>query len=60
MGFAFLPRFGVAYEAPVARDLTLGARAGVWARWASGSAGIPGVDQKLLAELVAVVTWKVF
>ena len=60
MGLAFLPRFGVAYEAPVAKDLTLGARAGVWSRWASGSAGIPGVDRKLLGELVAVVTWKVF
>ena len=60
MGLAFLPRFGVAYEAPVAKDLTLGARAGVWSRWASGSAAIPGVDRKLLGELVAVVTWKVF
>jgi len=60
MGLAFLPRFGVAYEAQVAKDITMGARAGVWARWASGSAGIPGVDRKLLGELVAVVTWKVF
>ena len=60
MGLAFLPRFGVAYEAPVAKDLTLGARAGIWSRWASGSAAIPGVDRKLLGELVAVVTWKVF
>jgi hypothetical protein len=60
MGLAFVPRFGVAYEAPVVKDVTIGARAGVWSRWASGSAGIPGVDQKLLGELVAVVTWKVF
>ena len=52
--------FGVAYEAPVVKDVTIGARAGVWSRWASGSAGIPGVDRKLLGELVAVVTWKVF
>jgi len=59
MGLAFLPRFGVAYEAPVAKDLTIGAGAGVWSRWASGSAGIPGVDRKLLGELVAVITWKV-
>jgi hypothetical protein len=60
MGIAFLPRLGVAYEAQVVKDITLGARAGVWARWASGSAGIPGVDRKLLGELVALVTWKVF
>ena len=60
MGLAFLPRFGAAYEAQVVKDVTIGARAGVWARWASGSAGIPGVDRKLLGELVAVVTWKVF
>jgi hypothetical protein len=60
MGFAFLPRFGAAYEAQVMKDLTLGARAGIWARWASGSAGIPGVDSKPFGELVAVVTWKVF
>ena len=60
MGVAFLPRFGVAYEAQVVKDVTIGARAGVWARWASGSAVIPGLDQKLLGELVALVTWKVF
>jgi len=60
MGLAFLPRFGVAYEAQVVKDVTIGARAGIWARWASGSAGIPGVDRKLLGELVALVTWKVF
>ncbi len=60
MGFAFQPRIGVAYEAPVVKDVTLGARASLWARWASGSAGIPGVDDKLQAELMALVTWKVF
>jgi hypothetical protein len=60
MGLAFLPRLGVAYEVPVTRDVTLGARAGLSARWASGSAAIPGVDQKLLGELAALVTWKVF
>jgi hypothetical protein len=60
MGVAFLPRLGMAYEAPVAKDVTLGARAGLWIRWATGSAAIPGVDQKVLGELVAVVTWKVF
>lgn len=60
MGIAFQPRLGVAYEAAVAKDLTLGARAGLSARWASGSAGIPGVDRKLQGELAALVTWKVF
>jgi hypothetical protein len=60
MGVAFLPRLGLAYEAPVTRDVTLGARAGLWIRWASGSAAIPGLDQKVLGELAAVVTWKMF
>jgi hypothetical protein len=60
MGVAFLPRLGLAYEAPVTRDVTLGARAGLWIRWASGSAAIPGLDQKILGELAAVVTWKMF
>jgi hypothetical protein len=59
-GFAFLPRLGVAYEAPVVKDLTIGARAGLWARWSTGSASIPGVDDKLRAELVALLTWRVF
>jgi hypothetical protein len=60
MGIGFVPRLGVAYEAPVAKDVTLGARAGLWIRWATGSARIPGLDDKLLGELAAVVTWKVF
>ena len=60
MGFGFVPRLGVAYEAPVSKDVTLGARAGLWVRWATGSARIPGLDDKLLGELAAVVTWKVF
>jgi hypothetical protein len=60
MGFGFVPRAGVAYEAPVSKDVTLGARAGLWARWATGSAGIPGLDDKLLGELTALITWKVF
>ncbi len=60
MGVAFLPRAGLAYEVPVAKDVTLGARAGIWIRWASGSAAIPGLDQKVLGELAAVITWKVF
>ncbi len=60
MGVAFSPRFAVAYEAPVSKDLTVGARAGLWARWATGSAAIPGVDQTLQAELVALLTWRVF
>lgn len=60
MGFGFVPRLGVAYEAPVSKDVSLGARAGLWARWATGSAAIPGMDDKVLGEFVAVVTWKVF
>jgi hypothetical protein len=60
MGIAFLPRLGVAYEAPVGKDLTLGARAGASVRWASGSAAIPGMDARLLGELAAILTWKVF
>ena len=60
MGFGFVPRLGVAYEAPVTKDVTLGARAGLWLRWATGSAVIPGLDDRLLGELAAVVTWKVF
>ncbi len=60
MGVAAVPRLGVAYEAPVARDVTLGARAGLWIRWAGGSAAIPGLDERLLGEFSAVVTWKVF
>ena len=60
MGFGFVPRLGLGYEVPVARDVTLGARAGLWIRWATGSAKIPGLDERLLAELVALVTWKVF
>jgi hypothetical protein len=60
MGLAFQPRLGVAYEVPVVKDLSMGARAGLWARWASGSAGIPGLDRKLLGEFVALLTWKVF
>src|SRR5512137_1555909 len=60
MGFGFVPRLGLAYEVPVARDVTLGARAGLWIRWATGSAKIPGLDERLLGELVALVTWKVF
>jgi hypothetical protein len=60
MGFAFQPRFAVAYEAPVSRDVTLGARAGAWVRWGSGSAAIPGMDARMLGELTAVVTWRIF
>ncbi len=60
MGFGFVPRLGVAYEAPIVKDVTLGARAGLRIRWATGSARIPGLDDKLLGELAAVVTWKVF
>src|SRR5512137_2035927 len=60
MGVAFVPRLAAAYEAPVVKDVTLGARAGLWIRWATGSAAIPGLDQKLQGELVALVTWKVF
>jgi hypothetical protein len=60
MGIGFVPRLAVAYEASVSRDVTLGARAGLWLRWASGSARIPGLDDKLLGELTAVVTWKIF
>jgi hypothetical protein len=60
MGFGFVPRLGVAYEAAVVKDVTLGARAGLWVRWSTGSARIPGLDDKLLGELAAVVTWKVF
>ena len=60
MGVGFVPRLGVAYEAAVGKDVTLGARAGLWVRWASGSAGIPGLDDRLLGELAGVVTWKVF
>jgi hypothetical protein len=60
MGVAFLPRLALAYEAPIAKDLTLGARAGLWVRWSSGSAAIPGMDARLLGELVALVTWRVF
>jgi hypothetical protein len=60
MGFAYVPRLGVGYEAPVSKEVSLGARAGLWARWATGSAVIPGLDDKVLGELVAVVTWKVF
>jgi hypothetical protein len=44
----------------VVKDVTLGARAGLWVRWSTGSAAIPGVDQRLQGELVALVTWKVF
>ena len=60
MGVGFVPRLGVAYEAPVSKDVTLGARAGLWVRWASGSARIPGLDDRLLGELAGVVSWKVF
>ena len=60
MGIGFVPRLAVAYEANVSREVTLGARAGLWVRWASGSARIPGLDDRLLGELTAVVTWKVF
>jgi hypothetical protein len=60
MGVAVVPRLGVAYEAQVVKDVTIGARAGLWIRWASGSAVIPEVDQKLFGELAALVTWKVF
>ena len=60
MGVGFVPRLGVAYEAPVSKDVTLGVRAGLWVRWASGSARIPGLDDRLLGELAGVVTWKVF
>ena len=59
-GFAFAPRLSVAYEAPVARDLTLGARAGLWVRWAGGSAAIPGMDDRILGGLSLVLTWRVF
>jgi len=60
MGVGFVPRLGVAYEAPIGKDFTLGARAGLWVRWASGSARIPGLDDRLLGELAGVATWKVF
>jgi len=60
MGVAFAPKLSASYEAPVVKDVTLGARAGLWVRWATGSAAIPGLDQKLQGELVALVTWKVF
>ena len=60
MGFGFVPRLGVAYEAAVVKDVTLGVRAGLWVRWSTGSARIPGLDDKLLGELAAVITWKVF
>lgn len=60
MGVAFVPRLAAAYEAPVSRDLTVGARAGLWARWSTGSAAIPGLDDTLQAELVALLTWRVF
>jgi hypothetical protein len=60
MGFAFQPRLSVAYEAPVSREVTIGARAGAWVRWGSGSAAIPGMDARILGELTALVTWRVF
>jgi hypothetical protein len=60
MGVAFVPKLSAGYEAPVVKDVTLGARAGLWVRWATGSAGIPGLDDRLQGELVALVTWKVF
>ena len=60
MGVGFVPRLALAYEAPVVKDLTVGARAGLWARWSTGSAAIPGLDDRLQAELVALLTWRVF
>ena len=57
---AFVPKLSASYEAPVVKDVTLGARAGLWVRWSTGSAAIPGVVQRLQGELVALVTWKVF
>lgn len=60
MGLGFVPRLGVAYEAPVSKDVTVGARAGAWIRWASGSAAIPGLDARVMGELTALVTWRVF
>ncbi len=59
-GFAVQPRLGLSYEAPVGKELTVGARAGVAARWGWGSAHVPGMDDRLLGAFTAMITWRIF
>lgn len=60
MGLAAEPEVSLAYEVPVARDLTVGGRAYLAVRWASGSAAIPGLDGHLSGGLTVGVTWRMF
>jgi hypothetical protein len=60
MGLAAEPVGSVAYELPAARDLNVGGRAYVAARWGSGSAHIPGLDTHLSGGLTVAVTWRMF
>lgn len=60
MGLAMAPALGVAYEVPVLPDMTIGARAELTIRWASGSAQIPGLDRRIGAGLAALATWRAF
>ena len=52
--------FAVAYEVPVAREVSVGGRAVLWWRWAGGSADVPGLDATLRGAGVATVTWRAF
>jgi len=60
MGVAAAPAANIAYEFPVARDLSLGASAYVAVRWAAGSAQIPGLDNGLSGGITLAVTWRMF
>jgi len=60
MGVALAPVLSLAYEVPVLRDLSLGARAELTVRWGAGSAAIPGLDSHLGAGLAALLTWRTF
>jgi hypothetical protein len=60
MGVALAPELAVAYEVPVAREVSVGGRAVLWWRWAGGSADVPGLDATLRGAGVATVTWRAF
>ncbi len=60
MGVAAAPALGLAYEVPLARDVTAGARAALSVRWGTGSAEIPGLDSHLQGGLTVFATWRTF
>jgi hypothetical protein len=60
MGWILAPMATAAFEVPISGDLTAGGRAGVGIRGTGGGAPGSGSADRLLLEISALVTWRLF